>query len=453
MHPNAPTRIRWLLVGWVALVGAISFLDRVNISIAAPSIAREYRLTDIELGWIFAAFAVGYSLFQIPVGWAADRFGPRRVLAFGAAWWAVFTTLTACVPADIVKAVLVFWAVRFLLGVGECVMYPSSNRWVANWITTAERGLANGLIFAGVGAGAAFTPPVIATIMIRFGWRTAFWVCAALGLVVGLGWYLLARDHPEQHAWVNEAERKWIREGLPRSSDFTPPAVGPSEFARDGVKPPQVIPEPPALSWRTILSSRDVWAITLSYFTYGYVAYIFFTWFYKYLTQVRGLNLKAGSYYGMLPFVAMSLGSALGGWIADAVSRRFGRWWGRCGVAALGLGGAAVFVAVGAQAESAATASIILAGGAGSLYLAQSAYWALSADLGGRSSGSLSGFVNMGAQIGSAVTAVVSPLLARHFGWTSSFLAAAGLCALGGAAWLIVDPNRCLPSRELRLQS
>jgi ACS family glucarate transporter-like MFS transporter len=426
MNSERPTRIRWLLVAWVALMGAVSYLDRVNISIAGHSISQEFHLSDTQLGWIFSAFSLGYALFQIGGGWVADRLGPRRVLAFGATWWAVFTTLTTCVPAGFVQALLLFWSVRFLLGVGESVMYPSSNRWVAHWIPTAERGLANGLIFAGVGAGAAFTPPIITAIMLHFGWRAAFWVCAVLGLLVGLGWYGLARDHPNQHAWVNEAERKWIREGIPQ---------------RDHA-------EGPRLSWSTMLASRDVWAITLSYFCYGYVAYIFFSWFFIYLTTVRGLNLKAGSYYSMLPFLAMSLGSAAGGWIADAVSRRFGRWWGRCGVAALGLAGAAVFVAVGAQVESAAAASVILAGGAGSLYLAQSAYWALSADLGGRSSGSLSGFVNMGAQLGSAVTAVLTPVLAHNFGWTASFLTAACLCALGSAAWLVVNPNRSLVRQD-----
>jgi len=403
-------------------MGGTSFLDRVNISIAGHSLAQQFQFTDAQLGRVFSAFFVGYALFQIAGGWAADRFGPRHVLAFGATWWAVFTALTASIPTGLPRAFLIFWSVRFLLGMGEAVMYPSSNLWVANWVPTAERGLANGLIFAGVGAGSAFTPPIIAAIMIHFGWRMAFWVCAGLGLLVGAGWYAMARDHPDHHPWVNDPERNWIREGLPQ---------------RDQI-------EGPRLSWGTILSCREVWAITLSYFCYGYVAVIFFTWFYIYLTKVRGLNLKTGSYYGMLPFIAMSLGSALGGWVADAVSRRYGRWWGRCGVAAMGMAGAAVFVAAGADAKSAAAASVILAGGAGSLYLSQSAFWALSADLGGNSSGSLSGFMNMGAQIGGAVTAALTPVLAERFGWTTAFLTAAGLCALGAVLWLTVNPNKTL---------
>jgi ACS family glucarate transporter-like MFS transporter len=103
---------------------------------------------------------------------------------------------------------------------------------------------------------------------------------------------------------------------------------------------------------------------------------------------------------------------------------------------------------MGARAHSAAAASVILAGGAGSLYLSQSAYWALSADLGGPSSGSLSGFMNMGGQIGGAVTAALTPVLADHFGWTTAFLTAAGLCTLGAAAWLIVNPNKSLVPRD-----
>ena len=418
----APSHFRWLLVVWIAVIGAISYLDRVNISIAGHTIAGEFHLSDPQLGLVFSAFTVGYMLCQIPGGWLADRFGPRKVLTFGAIWWAVFTSLTASVPMGIAGALLIFISVRFLLGVGESVMYPSSNRWLANWIPTAERGLANGIIFAGVGAGAAFTPPIIATIMLRYGWRVSFHVCALLGIIGGVLWLLLARNRPDQHPWVNKAEVDFIAQGI-EGRDVA------------NAKP---------LPWSTLFSSKDVWSLTFSYFCYGYTAYIFFTWFFIYLTTVRGLNLKTGSYYTMLPFVAMSACSALGGVLSDAVSRRWGRRLGRCGVGTLGLAGAAVFVGLGSLAHGAGMASIILAGGAGSLYIAQSSYWSVSADLGGSSSGSLSGLMNMGAQTGSAITAVLTPEIAVHIGWTASFMVAAALCLLGAIAWLFVNPNQKL---------
>jgi ACS family glucarate transporter-like MFS transporter len=403
-------------------MGGISFIDRVNISIAGHSISQDFHLSDPQLGRIFSAFFLGYGLFQIAGGWAVDRMGPRRVLALGAAWWAAFTALTASFPAGIAHAFLMLWSVRFLLGMGESVMYPSSNRWVAQWIPINERGLANGLIFAGVGAGSAFTPPIIRYVMVQLGWRPAFWVCALIGLAAGAGWYLMARDHPDQHSWTNAAERKWIHQGIAQGDPL----------------------DAPKFAWSVILGSRNVWTLTLSYFCYGYTPAIFFTWFFIYLTRIHHLNLQTASYYTMVPFVCMSLGSAGGGWIADVVCRRFGRRWGRCGVAAGGMMGAGLLMAAASQVSSAAAATAILALGAGSLYIAQSAYFALSADMGKGSAGSLSGFMNMGAQMGGALTAMTTPAIAAAFGWTAAFLTSATFCVVGGALWLAINPNHTL---------
>ena len=426
MNSLVPTRIRWILVICITFMAAIFFVDRVNVSIARAAIALDYHLSDVQLGKIFSAFYLGYGLFQIPAGWLADRLGPRRTLAMGAIWWAAFTALTAGFPAGIAQGFLIIWSVRFFMGMGESVIFPSSNRWVANWIPTTERGLANGLIFAGVGAGSAFAPPLLRYAMVHLGWRASFWACGVLGVLAAAVWYWMARNHPDQHSWLNEAERKWIHQGIPQ---------------RDPL-------EAPKLSWGQMLGNKDVWALFLSYFCFGYTPTIFFTWFFTYLTRERGLNLQTASYYTMLPFLAMSIGSTVGGWIADIVSRRFGRAWGRCGVAAIGMVGAGIFIAAALQVSTATAASVILAAGAGSLYLSQSAYWALSADFGKGSAGLLSGFMNMGGQAGGAVAAITTPLIALHFGWTISFLTAAGLCVLGAALWLVINPNRTLTTVE-----
>lgn len=418
--------LRWLLIFWMFLMSAIAYLDRVNISIAGQAIQKEYALSNVQLGWVFSAFVMGYALFQAPGGRLADRFGPRAVITGGVLWWGIFTSLTAMVPAGLAWSIGLLIAVRFLLGLGEAVVYPASNRLVANWIPSGERGIANGLIFAGVGAGAGVTPPLITWILTTWGWQWSFYVSAIIGLVAGLGWYLLARDTPRSHPLATGPEIALIEAGLPQTARNS--AAG--------------------LSWSAILTNRSLLAVSLSYFTYGYVAYIFFTWFFIYLSRVRGLNLKSSAFYSMLPFIAMAVASPLGGWIADRLTARYGKRVGRCGVAVVGIALAGVFLALATQVESAQLASIVLAGGAGALYLSQSAFWAVTADIAGPSAGSASGIMNMGSQLGGALTASLTPWIADHFGWTPSFLVAAALCILGAVLWLAVDPNAAIGEPE-----
>jgi ACS family glucarate transporter-like MFS transporter len=412
-------RLRWLLIGWMFMVSAVAYLDRVNVSIAGQAIQKDHGLTDVQLGWVFSAFLIGYALFQVPGGWLADRFGPRLVISAGVVWWGLFTTLTALVPSGMASSLALLIATRFVLGLGEAVLFPSSNKLVSAWIPSSERGLANGLIFAGVGAGAGVTPPLIIYVLSRWGWQCSFYVSAGIGLAIGLVWFLLVRDTPRTHPLASAAEVEKIEAGMPVAN--------------------QAHERP--LPWSAILSSRNVWAITASYFAYCYVTYIFFTWFFIYLSRVRGLDLKSSAVYSMLPFIAMVCGAPLGGWVADWITRDYSKRAGRCGVAIFGLMLAAVFLAVATQVESARVASIVLAGGAGAIYLAQSAFWAVTADIAGKSAGTVSGLMNMGGQVGGAVTASLTPWIAEHFGWTASFLVAAAVCLAGSLAWLLVNPE------------
>ena len=428
MNAEKTTRVRWYLIFWLFLLSAVAFLDRVNISIASIFIAKAYSFSDTQLGWIFSAFLVGYALFQTPGGWLADRLGSRRVLTAGVLWWGTFTALAAAIPSRINHAILAFIAIRFLLGAGEAIIYPASNQFVSRWIPTQERGIANGLIFAGVGAGAGITPPLITFVMLRWGWRSSFWVCAIIGILAGAVWYAISRDTPEEHPLVSPVELERIRSGRTLTSASAP------NDSKSAAR----------LPWTTILASKEVWALTFSYFCYGYVAWIFFSWFYKYLASVRGLNLKSSAFYTMLPFVAMAITSPLGGLVSDRLTKRYGKRIGRCGIAVFSMALAGGFIAFGSQVANVRLASVVLAGGAGALYLAQSSFWAVSADIGGTSSGVVSGLMNMGAQIGGAITASLTPVIAMQYGWTASFLVAVGLCLCGALSWLIVDPRRQL---------
>ena len=420
--------LRWFLVFWLFVLSTVSYLDRVNISIAGTSIASEYHLSKVQLGWVFSAFFWGYALFQTFGGWLADRFGPRRVLTVGVVWWGIFTALTAGVWPSLAGAIVLFVIVRFLLGAGEAIIFPASNQFVARWIPTQERGFANGLIFAGVGAGASSAPALVTYIMLHYGWRWSFWFSAVVGLVVGAVWYLAARDTPEEHRSVSGAELAHIQQGRSLSSR-------PSDSNK--------------IPWSTILQSREVWGVTISYFCYGYVAAIFFSWFYIYLAEVRGLNLKNSAFYSSLPPIAMVVCSLLGGIFNDKLSALYGKRTGRCALAAFALVLASILLILGSRAASAPVASLVLAGGAGALYLAQSSYWSVTADIAGRSAGSASGFMNMGAQLGSAVTALLTPVIAARYGWTYPFLVAATLSALGALAWAFVNPSRQLSSTNV----
>jgi ACS family glucarate transporter-like MFS transporter len=416
-------RVRWYLVFWLFVLGAVSFLDRVNISVAGMALAQEYHLSQVRLGTIFSAFLIGYALFQTPGGWLADKFGPRYVLTIGVAWWGIFTALTASLSSQIVGALVYLFLIRLLLGAGEAIIYPASNRFVSQWIPSQERGLANGLIFAGVGAGTAIAPIFVTYLMIHYGWRSSFWASAVLGLIVGTVWYVFARDTPEEHPLVSEAELSYIQKFRTTNSDSTPEK---------------------GAGWMQIARNRNVLAVTASYFCFGYVAWIFFSWFYIYLAKVRGLDLKTSAFYSTLPPIAIVICSLGGGVISDSLTKSYGKRIGRCGVACAALLMAAIILIVGSRVANAPLASVVLSAGAGALYIAQSSYWSITADIGSKSSGLVSGFMNMGGQFGGALTASLTPIIAEHYGWTSSFLAAAILSALGGFAWLLVEPERSL---------
>ena len=424
-------RTRWtvrnLLIAWLFLLSAIAFLDRTNISIAGAFLRDELRINDLQLGWVFSAFLLGYAAFQVVGGWMACRYGPRRVLAAGVLWWGLFSALTTVVSPRIAQPLLVLIAIRFSLGAGEAVMYPASNQFVAQWIPVPERGRANGWVFAGVGAGAGLSIPILTWLISHYGWRSCFWFSAAVGIVAGLGWYAIARDRPEEHPLITPEELSLVQKT--RSN----------EDATSRGRP---------LPWRIELLNSNVAALSLSYFSFGYVAWIFFSWFFIYMAQVRGLNLRANAFLSMIPFLAMTVCCLAGGMLSDAIARRFGMRAGRCGIAVVALSLTAVFLIIGSHASSAYAASVILAGGAGALYLSQSSFWTVSADIAGERSGVVSGVMNMSCQIGGAVTASFTPYLASRFGWNSAFVFAAVLAAAGGALWLFVDPNRRNASSE-----
>lgn len=418
--------VRWRIVGFVFLVYVLMFIDRINISIAAKYIMPEYGISDVAFGVIFSAFVLAYALAQIPGGWLGDRFGPRRVMTWAILWWSAFTALTAVAAdwffASMVGVIASFACVRALIGLGEAAAPPNGNRLVANWVAPGERGLAAGITVSGSALGAAFTPPLIVWIMVTWGWREAFYLSGAAGLVVALIWYLGTTDRPQQHRRCNAEEQRHI------AGDDDPGAI---ETQSD-------------TPWRRLFGSRDLWYLTLAYAVLGYNAYFYFAWFYLYLVNERGFTLESGGFYTMAPFLTMAVAGPVGGWLSDALGRRYGLKVGRSGLGAVTMLATGVLVMIGATVENRVIAVVMLSASTGTLLLGAAAFWATTIDLARRHAGTASGVMNMGGNLGGVVSPTLTPLLAEHYGWASALYLMGTLALAGALLWLLIDPRRAI---------
>lgn len=419
-------KLRYLLIIWIFMVSAVVYVDRTNITVAGLELSRDYGIDKVQLGWVFSAFLLGYASFQIPAGWIVGKLGPRLTLTLGLIWWGIFSVAVVLIPPTMGGALWALVAVRFVLGMGEAVAYPSSNQFIAAWFPSYERGIANGWVFGGVGFGAAVSQPLVAAIMLGYGWHAVFWFSAIIGLAVAAVWYWFARDTPRQHPRITAQELDLIEKGLPEKIE--------------GPMPP--------VPWLRVFTSRDVWAVCIAYFAFGYVAFIFLNWFFIYLADGRGINLKESALLATLPFIAMTSCCLVGGWISDWLVKHKGQYLGRSVYGAVTLMLTAGFLVVGAQVENPLLAVLVLAGGAGMLYLGQATYWAVAADFGGPHTGVISGIVNMGGQIAGAITASATPWFATQFGWAPAFYIAAGVAVVCSFAWFFVNPNRRLSGGE-----
>lgn len=402
------TTPRWGILALLFAISAVTYMDRVNISVTARQMMPAYGLTDQDMGYVFSAFVFGYALCQIPGGRLGDRWGARVVLAYALVWWSLCTVLTAVVAtlplAGLVGTVGALVIVRFLLGVGESVALPNFNRAVADWMPPGRRGLGIGIAIGGIGIGAAITPPLASWVMVNYRWQSVFYLSALIGLVVAILWVFCSQDR--------------------RS---------------DGMTTAQTTSVP--IPWRQILRSRSLWWLVASYACLGYVAYIYMSWFYLYLVNVRGIDLLRGGWLAAGPFLAILLFCPLGGWMTDKLVPTLGLRKARLSIGMLGMALAGGLIAVGAWVESQTMAIVCLSLGAGWLYFTVGAYWSVTTDLSKTHAGTLSGVMNTGANVGGVISPSLTPWLADHWGWTASLLVASGIALCGGLMWMKVDPT------------
>ncbi|HET6465169.1 MAG TPA: MFS transporter [Nitrospiria bacterium] len=400
------------------LISVVTYIDRVNISIAGKELMPVLGLSAVQMGTVFSSFVLGYALFQIPGGWLGDRWGSRRILTLAVLWWSLFTVLTAkadhLFSSKLIGVLGSLILIRFLIGVGEAAALPNFNRTVANWLAPSERGLGMGVSIGGIGLGSAMTPPLVAWLMIQYGWKTAFYVTGSLGIGVAGAWYLSSRDDPRKHPGVNQQELDWIT----RTSGESQSAL------------------PAKQSMADLLKIRSVWFLTLSYTMLGYIAYIYLSWFFLYLVNVRHFTVLQGSFWASGPFIAMALFCPLGGWLSDRLTKKYGRREGRNGVGGAGMLLTGLLIFSGAMAREPYTAIVLLSLGAGILYATVGAYWASTIDLSHEHSGALSGLMNMGANLGGTLSPTLTPLIGEAWGWPAALTVAAGVALLGSLLWL-----------------
>ncbi|MEC4674804.1 MAG: MFS transporter [Nitrospirota bacterium] len=421
-----PTHTRWTILSLLLGISIITYIDRVNISITARQMMPALGLSQVEMGHIFSAFVFGYALCQIPGGWLGDRWGPRRVLTLAVIWWSIFTALTALAPTLPILSLLgiggSLMLVRFLIGIGEAAALPNFNRAIANWFHPHQRGLGIAVTISGIGIGSALTPPVTAWVMVNYGWQLAFYLAGILGFIIAGLWYWYATDHPEDHPHVNAQEAELIR--------------GSTLAARLELKP-----EPGPIPWRAIAHTPTVWWLVLSYTCFGYVAYVYMSWFYLYLVEERGFDVLRGAFFASSPFIAISLLCPLGGWVTDRLGRQYGINRGRRWVGGAGMSGAAIAILVGAYMEAPLGAILFLSLGAGFLYFTIGAFWSSTTDLSKPHAGTLSGLMNTGANLGGTLSPTLTPWLANQFGWSTSLGFAAAMALVGALAWMRIRPG------------
>jgi MFS transporter, ACS family, glucarate transporter len=412
-----PTRVRHVVLALTVAVYMITYMDRVVISAAVPSIQKEFGFSIVTMGWILSSFQWAYALFQIPGGWLGDRFGPRRVLAVIVTWWSLFTSATT-----IGWNAGSFAAIRFLFGMGEAGAFPIATRSLSRWMLPSERGFAQGVTHAGSRLGGALTPALVVVLIAHFGWRAPFVCFGAVGLIWSAVWFWYYRDTPGEHAGVNQQERDLISAATGKRS-----AVG------------SKVPVP----WSSILRTPQMWVIAAMYFCYAYNVGMYLVWFPKYLNAHRGLSLERMGLYASLPLLGGTAGDLMGGWISDILVRRSGDLAkGRRAVAVAGFVIAALAIPPACYVDSAEMSVFLSAVAMFGLELTVGCSWAVTLDIGGEFAGSVAALMNTFGNTGGAIASAATAYIVSSYGWNAAFFVVAFLSAVAAILFFGIDASK-----------
>ena len=349
-----------VILSMLVILGMVTFLDRINISVAGSSIMHDLNLSPSQWGWVQSAFILSYGLMQIPMGALGDRFGHRKILAAIVLWWSAFTAFTGL--AGGLASLLV---IRFMFGIGEAGSSPCSTGVISRWFEKSEVGKAQGYVWAASRMGGALTPFVVIPVMIWVGWRAAFYLLGALGVVWAVIWYWYYRDSSD-------------------SSD--------SRVSRESRET--------SLSWSLLFGNRQFWLICGMYFFYAFGSWFFFSWFPTFMELGRGFDKTELTYAVAVPFIMSMIGNIAGGHLTDKLTQKYGIKIGRkaLGSTSLTVSAICMFLAAFIPGKMAVFVFLSLCFGIFDLMLPSA--WALCIDLGKRHAGTISGAMNTAGNIG-----------------------------------------------------
>ena len=349
-----------VILSMLVILGMVTFLDRINISVAGSSIMHDLELSPSQWGWVQSAFILSYGLMQIPMGALGDHFGHRKILAAIVLWWSAFTAFTGL--AGGLASLLV---IRFMFGIGEAGSSPCSTGVISRWFEKSEVGKAQGYVWAASRMGGALTPFVVIPVMMWVGWRAAFYLLGALGVVWAVIWYWYYKDSSDSR--VSRVSRESRETSFP---------------------------------WRMLFSNKQFWLICGMYFFYAFGSWFFFSWFPTFMELGRGFDKTELTYAVAVPFIMSMIGNIAGGHLTDKLTQKYGIKIGRkaLGSTSLTVSAICMFLAAFIPGKMAVFVFLSLCFGIFDLMLPSA--WALCIDLGKRHAGTISGAMNTAGNIG-----------------------------------------------------
>jgi sugar phosphate permease len=425
-----PTRARYLVLASMCSLAVITYIHRVGFATASAEFRSVLKLTDTHIGWLMAAFMIGYGAFEMPWGFLADRFGVRNVLAaiiLGGSTLTASLALVGFLPAELGLIVAVLVLLRFAFGSLQAGTFPAISRTMADWMPTTERGSAQGAVWMSSRLGGSLAPLLIVWLFRTMGdWKMPLVIVAVLGFLWCAAVWPWFRNRPEEMPRVNRAERKVIEAGRPARVDH----------GHDNVP------------WRRMLRSPAVWSLCAMYGFLGFSGNFYLTLLPTYLKNHRHLDSQTASWLTSLPFAFGVVGCFLGGWFSDAVIRRWGKRWGRRIVGATGVTLAGLSIVSVPWVEGVMPLGFLLILTFFGNDLAMAPAWAAAADIGERYTGVLSGAMNMIASFLAAIEAIVLGRLLDADNLVAPFLILAASYALAAVCWIGVDVRKTLAEPE-----